>query len=251
MNEALEGVEGFRVRQKLQIFEQFCYVCEKQNEYYVGGLPQGFRDGDQLRDEQFQDLKSEEILHLQEHSTCCCRVCCGNAREFTMDAFPSMNNYNHSMFQFFRPFHCCFCCQEIFIRQGDEELGHVECDCRCFRACCCGEFFFRVKQGDQTLGWIKHIEPCCCNCCTNCCAPSCLNEQWVDEILSPNEDEVVGFLRDHYPGLGMRCLADSDNYTLTFPANSTNEQKAIWLGGLMLIDFVFFEKEADQDGNSG
>ena len=36
---------------------------------------------------------------------------------------------------------------------------------------------------------------------------------------------------------------------MTLPKGTTNEQKAVWLGGLMLIDYVFFEKEKDDDND--
>ena len=44
-------------------------------------------------------------------------------------------------------------------------------------------------------------------------------------------------------------FTDADNFVATFPADCTLEEKATLMGGVLLIDFVFFEK--GNDNNSG
>lgn len=42
-------------------------------------------------------------------------------------------------------------------------------------------------------------------------------------------------------GLAKELFTDADNFFVTFPPNSTSTQRALLLGALFLIDFLYFE----------
>ena len=45
--------------------------------------------------------------------------------------------------------------------------------------------------------------------------------------------------------------ADADNFGVTFPPNASPEAKAILLGAVFLIDFMFFENNEDNNSGAG
>lgn len=48
----------------------------------------------------------------------------------------------------------------------------------------------------------------------------------------------------------MALCADADNFGVTFPPDATPELKAVLLGAVFLIDFMFFEDNESSDGGS-
>jgi hypothetical protein len=247
---SLGGADAVMVRQKLQILDQFC-ICDKQNLYHVAPLSREVAMMESPKDEEFREMN--EVWFMQERSSFCCRICCGDFREFEMDV-------NHSsgskILQFTRPFRCtlcfpccCLCPQEIMVADGGgNRIGSVVCEFRWFRMCCCGEIWFAVREGSddsnhEVIGYVKHISPICCNGCQNCCAPTCCNESWNDPITDADGKERTGLLKNIFPGVGLRCFTDADNYLLAFPSDSTPNQKGLYLGALTLIEYFFFGRQ--------
>ena len=76
----LEPVPSLMVRQKHQMLEQFCAVCEKTNEYKVSAVQYS---GDAPDDKVFKSLPT--LLYGKEESTLMMRICCGRYREFTLN----------------------------------------------------------------------------------------------------------------------------------------------------------------------
>mmetsp|Transcript_33539 Transcript_33539/g.94360 ORF Transcript_33539/g.94360 Transcript_33539/m.94360 type:complete len:254 (+) Transcript_33539:237-998(+) len=239
--ESLECMDAVYIRQKLQVLEQCCTMCEKENLYFIGPVPLEMAETGTPQDD---DLKNIPVhITMKEHSTCLCRVCCGPFRAFTMD-IAGANGEKYGQFR--REWRCCCQDLEVYDEKG-QRLGGAFCECDCYELCC-GNIFIRIDDTTgETKGYIKHVTPSLCNGCTNCCAPSCCNPVWDDLIVGNDRTSTLGRLRNVFPGLGCRCLSDSDNYLLSFPENSSRNDKLLWLGGLVLTDFVFNEKRPNQN----
>lgn len=265
MGEFLADVDSIFVRQKLQIFEQCCPLFEKSNSYRVAAIPLEIASRPKPpTDEEF--FQYPQIAYMQEYSTCCCRVCCMNSREFSMGVYSSEalhSSYGKQetmpaadLLQIQRPFKCTMllCCfvlfpQTLTISNGQgEPLGSSTLDCGikrlCWQAQCMGEVYTRVEGVEgETRFFLKEIYPTLCNCCTNCLAPTCLNESKKAEILDPTEVKV-GDYRDIYPGMiGCRCLSDATNYSMTFPKGASPQDKQLLLASLMLMEYMVHEKK--------
>jgi len=242
MDAALGDTDAVYVRQKLQVFEQFCAACEKENQYLLGPVSLEMAERGYPKDDELKAIPTR--IMMQENSTLCQLCFCGSGRSFTMDI---MDADGKRYAEIRRECRCCLDELELFDRDGNH-VGGAHCECRCLQ-CCIGNMFIRLEDNERKVkGYIKHVSPSCCNGCQNCCAPSCCNEDWHNYLLDENE-QVVGHLRNVYPGLGMRCVADADNYLMAFPPRSSINDKLLWLSGLILMDYVFFEKQENDQGS--
>lgn len=243
-------VDAVYIRQKLQVFENFCPICEKKNKYHVASIPAELAaGGPPPTDEMFFGFP--QLGEINEESTTFCRICCGKMRELKLS---QTDPQGIEQWKVDRPFKCtmlCCCCllfpQEATIKSPDESvIGKAVMDWSCgrlIRACCCGEMYTRVEDSaGQTMYFLRETYPVLCNGCKNCLAPTCFNESKWGEILDPMEQEV-GRFRDIYPGrVGCRCLSDATNYTVLFPTAAPVEHKNLLLGALMLNEFLYHEK---------
>lgn len=271
--EFLADCDSIFVRQKLQIFEQFCPICEKANSYRVAKIPWEVANRTKPPTDQ-EFFQFPQIAFMQEYSSCCCRVCCANNREYSMGVYSSESLFSSygkqqemagappDLMQIRRPFKCtmfCWCCvlfpQTLTVADAQgRPLGSSTLDCNCTRQCwnfpCLGEVYTRVDDpAGQTVFYLREIYPTLCNCCTNCFAPSCLNESKNAHILD-SQFNIVGNYRDIYPGqIGCRCLSDATNYALTFPPGATPQQKQLLLGSLMLMEYILHEKSPNNKNN--
>uniref|UniRef100_A0A061S7R1 Phospholipid scramblase n=2 Tax=Tetraselmis sp. GSL018 TaxID=582737 RepID=A0A061S7R1_9CHLO len=261
-SDLLAPVQAVMVRQKLQIFEQFCPACEKQNFYRIGVCDPSKvshpPDGNE-----FNAMQPSFVA--QEDSECLCRFFCGKMREFRMliSEAAGLDAPGQPYLRLERPFRCTIpcCCvmvcpQELSVQDAQgRHLGSVVQDWSCGRcwelACCPGGYmYYAVKgaAGDPQF-YLRVMYPSLCNGCTNCCAPTCLNTAFVVDILDADSRTHLGHLKNVFPGFNCRCLADASNLVMGFPSKATPEQRALLLGALFLVEYVYFEK-SDND-NSG
>lgn len=70
------------------------------------------------------------------------------------------------------------------------------------------------------------------------CAP--VLHPWTFKI-SKNGAEL-GEIVKNWSGLAKEAFTDADNFSARFPQGADTDQKAVILGGLFLIDMVYFEK---------
>jgi len=250
------------VRQELQVLEQFFAVCEKNNKYAIkahAGVPVGPNGlSDAADDDYFRSLP--DIAHADETSTCLCRVCCGRWREFTMATTGTFDGQPFS-FSFDRPFKCsipCFCImfnpQILFVKDSQgAEVGHVVQDWNCNRwfqfSCFPGySWYYSVNGADGNRRFVMRVQyPTLCNGCRNICAPTCLAKTFEIDIFNADETAVVGRMVTVFPGCSLaklfRSCTDASNMGLEFPPDSSPEDKALLYGALMLLEFLFFEKQ--------
>jgi len=204
--------------------------CEVENEYGIYNPHQG----------------GGKILLAKEQSDCCNRVWCTNMRSFEM-SIHSMDG--KEIVRYERPFHLrrgglfCFCCdfgfQTIKAFSGNgtgapgKALGYVRENCTFFIP-----EFSVMDENDKE---VYRIVGECCGICT-----------WTLHIYDlksgVKNEERVGVIQKTWAGVSRELFTDADNFFITFPANSTAGERALLLGGLFLIDFLFFENKQNNNG---
>lgn len=269
---ALANVKAVGIRQDLQWVEELIGCCEQKNKYAISFIPDG-AENNIFNDEELKNMPM--AYDVRENSTWCCRFCCANRRAFTIGLFPSGIPQNpkwpesEPVLYLERPFKCTIWCgtlcnpQQINVSAKGRPLGHIEQECRCFdQVCLCTGW----ARGFDTAGNSKYtFETALCGSLLsfiiledrfagkNCCAPSCLNRVFTIPIYAANDEtKPIGMFKNIWPGCNWRgvCSQSASNYVVVFPTNATPEDKALLLGSLFLHDFLFFEKENDQNDNA-
>jgi hypothetical protein len=69
------------------------------------------------------------------------------------------------------------------------------------------------------------------------------------QILSKDGSTQVGKISKQWSGLLREAFTDADNFGLSFPIDLDVRMKAVMLGALFLIDFMFFEKQNNQEND--
>ncbi len=70
------------------------------------------------------------------------------------------------------------------------------------------------------------------------------------KVLSPGDDGVeVGMITKQWTGLVREGFTDADNFGVTFPVDLDVRMKAVLLGAVFLIDFMFFEKSGNNSND--
>ncbi len=59
----------------------------------------------------------------------------------------------------------------------------------------------------------------------------------------------VGKISKHWSGIAREAFTDADNFGVSFPMDLDVRMKATLLGALFLIDFMFFEKAKNEEGD--
>jgi len=261
MKDDLERVlgpqSGFLMRQKLDLMEAFM-PCNKRNTYKVATLPTGLdlENEDDWSDGKFKKaLKHGKILKIKEESEDCQRYCLGSMREFTADVTSSKKTgAKTKIATFFRPFKCTCCggiCapQEISSMDKDgKTLGRSVQEFRC-SDCCCGKRRMRLEDASGTAQYYV-VDNTCCN--ANYCAPTiCCPFRKMEIYKADNELEPVGSLTNIFPGCtGRGFVGNADNYRCVFPQDASPEMKLQFLATTMLIDFMLFENQKNDNNDT-
>lgn len=255
-SQSMSDCPAILIKQRLQAIEILCPACEKKNKYKIAAL----HDKDRMQNSWSTDVwdDSPQILVAKEDSDVMCRICCQKWREFTMDIKDA--NTDEKRYEYFRPFktnmtlamnpYCCWwgACwiclqpQEIQAKDGEgNKIGRVEHDMRCANwFCCCASCHWKAYDENDKLQYV--FKDRCCDGC-NCCAPSPCVEVHTIDIMDPEEKETLGTINNYFPGCNLKACAATSHYKMEFPPDATEKQRGLLLGGLMLIEFMLFEKE--------
>ncbi|GFS84554.1 phospholipid scramblase 1 [Nephila pilipes] len=173
----------------------------------------------------------QKVYTAKEDTGCCTRNCCGSARPF-----------------------------DIIIKDNAFfEIMHLKRDLRC-SSCCCpcclqllevsappGRVFGRVVQEWSILTPKFRIENASGETVLRIEGPCCTFSICSDvelEVLSTNGVKV-GKITKQWSGLLREAFTDADYFGITFPVDLDVQTKAILLGALFLIDYMFFESAGD------
>lgn len=248
----MQDVPALLIKQKMDKLEILCPALQKRNKYKIAALTD-------INHPEFDKTWSKnafkaapELLKAKEESDCLCRVCFMNYREFTMDIEAEATG--NVVYKIMRPFKCTMMCccfmlnpQELTITDDQGSvIGRTVQDFQCVPFLC-GKQYFKVedKGGDVQYNIERNM---CCN--DNCCNPACpcLCPVQHFSIMSADMTQEVGGLDNIFPGCNFEglCSPDTDNYKLTFPTDSSPDQKAMLLGATILIEYLLFEKGAEE-----
>ena len=68
----------------------------------------------------------------------------------------------------------------------------------------------------------------------------------VEFLITPvGASEPTGNISKVYAGCAKEALTDAGNFTITFPPSASAVQRAVLMGALMMIDFMFFETTSE------
>jgi hypothetical protein len=160
------------------------------------------------------------------------------------------------MADFYRPFAClpgpqkCCCFQKLITRSpGTEtELGRIQ------EACYCCVPKYRVMDPQGTDQYHIQMPTCCAGMCVDLCAEGCCNMRIPFYIFPPGKKEKgeeVGKIVKVWGGFAQEMFTDADTFELQFPPNSDLNTKLTLLGGVFLLNQMYFEKSKGGAGVGG
>lgn len=209
--EYLAMVDQLLIKQKVEILEAFTGF-ESANKYKV------------------LNSLGQDVFSAKEDTDCCTRQCCGPSRPFEMNI---LDNQQQEVLHLVRPLRCQSCCfpcclQELEVHSPPGTIiGTVEQEWSIFYP----KFLIKDESGEPIL---KIEGPFCgCECCSD-----------VDFVLSSVANgEELGKISKQWSGLGKEVFTDADNFGISFPLDLDVKVKATLLGATFLIDFMYFEKQ--------
>ena len=80
------------------------------------------------------------------------------------------------------------------------------------------------------------------------CTWSCFGD--VEFEVQSLEGQQVGKISKQWTGLLKEAFTDADNFGVSFPLDLDVKIKATLLGAVFLIDFMFFEKSQNNEGDT-
>ncbi|KAI8486378.1 hypothetical protein Bbelb_358770 [Branchiostoma belcheri] len=218
--EYLTQIDQIIVHQQIELFEAFTNV-QMANKYAI------------------KNSMGQQIFFAYEDSEFCMRICCGPQRSFT---FHVLDNAGHEVMRMRREFKCCAGCPWC---------------ASCARDCCAFEVYVESPPG-QLIGmaiqsgskWKPHYEimnangesvfhlwgPCCVwngACCT--CD--------VDfNVYGTDQKTEIGKITRNYAGFAREFFTQANHYSMSFPLDLDVKLKAVLMGAMILVDFMFYEQ---------
>ncbi|KAJ9599505.1 hypothetical protein L9F63_010037, partial [Diploptera punctata] len=178
-----------------------------------------------------QNAMGQTIYSAAEDSGFCMRNLCGYLRSFEMLI---VDNYGTQVMEMHRPLKCQFPCglQRLDVMAPPGTLiGFVEQKWHIAPR-------YRIKNsiGDEIF-FLKG--PLCT--CNLCCGDVEFN------VFSSRDKSQVGRIAKKWGGLGRELFTDADIFGIEFPLDLDVNMKAVLLGACFLIDFMYFEDNADRN----
>jgi len=219
--EYLTEIDQILVKQKVELLEVFTGF-ETKNKYIV------------------LNSMAQQVYYIEEDTDCCTRQCYGNARPFDMKV---LDNTNREVMHFYRPYKCgpCSCCggccqQEIEIQSPPGQIiGYVKQDPTCSIP------KLTIYAADKTTPILRIVGPCCTIACCG---------DVTFKVFDMTGENQLGTLTKQWSGLLREAFTDADYFGITFPMDLDVKVKASLMGALMLIDFMFYERQKDKDNNN-
>ncbi|CAG0917882.1 unnamed protein product [Notodromas monacha] len=215
--EYLTHVDQLLIHQKIELLEAFTGF-ETANKYTI------------------KNTLGQKVYYAAEKSDCCTRNICGPIRPFDMKIY-DLNKQEVLIFN--RPLRCdsclCFCClqkMDVYASPGDF-LGSIEQTWSIIHP----RYVIKDAAGNPVL---KMAGPCCT-------WSLCGDVEF--EIFSESTGESVGKISKQWSGLAKEMFTDADNFGISFPLDLDVRMKAVLLGAVFLIDFMFFEQQNNKEND--
>ncbi|XP_075527763.1 phospholipid scramblase 2-like [Dermacentor variabilis] len=218
--EYLVQIDHLLVHQAIQIMESTCHSPLRM----IAGERRVDFSGNVLTPWEMQNryimknTMSQFVFTAIEESGCLQRQCCGNIRSFEMRL---LDYRNDQVLRLFRPLRCdcsrlCCCCLQVMdVRAASMAMmGSIRMD----------------SQGNVVL-LIKGPF-----CTTSICC-----QDVVFDILATDGVTKLGAITKNWVGYIREAGTAADNFTVTFPMDLDVKIKAVLLGAVFLIDYIYFE----------
>lgn len=222
--EYLTQLDQLLVKQKVELFEVFTGY-EMANKYTI------------------RNSVGQQVYHAKEESGHCARQCCGPRRPFTMHVY---DNKDEEIIEIEKPFKCmcygqCFscskCCQDMIKVKSPitgETFGYVK---QRYEGC---QVMYSIQNDDKDTVLRIH-GPGYCKC-------YCPGDDIPFELMSKDGDVNVGRISKQWGNLMRELFTDADNFGIQFPGDLDVRIKAVIIGAVFLIDFMFFETQGKGRG---
>ena len=234
----LDRVKGVVVTQKLEKMERAtewmsfgCCKVETENRYQVEDMDSG---------EKMFICDEESAWWMRNPFFCCDCICFGcncnwsTNRPFTLNLATSSKDCS-MVLQMKRPCYSnwlpCFL-QTISVHDKSGYIGCVKqrASWRLRSCTLCGLFEVKDKK-DKVIYSIN----------TSCVLSPCCNTQTEFDILDKSGKKVGGIGKQPGGVQGREAVRDLDRFFIIFPINCSSQMKAVLMGALFLLDFLFFE----------
>lgn len=207
------------------------------------------------RYEVYDGTKSQHLFKAKEVSDCCARICCANMRAFNMGVMMAgFKDLSASWLTYSRPFKCVFpCCNRpvLYAKKcvpaAAEGVPHFASSTNPF-ACC--SMVFEIRNDKDEV--VYRVDGSSCQAGMFCMCPCSPCNKITFPILPADGSPVqLGVIEKQWSGCGKEAFTDADNFFIEFPDGATPEMKAIMLGTVFLIDFLYFENKQNKRGGAG
>jgi len=220
--EYLTMIDQIMIKQKVEMLEAVAgvmgYGLETSNKYRI------------------KNVMGQNIYKAVEDTDCCMRIVCGPSRPFDMII---KDNADREVLHLNRPlkcnsclFPCCLQKLEVSAPPGNT-IGFVKQKWTCIKP------KFEITDGDGNVALVIKGP-----WCTYACGQS------VEfKVMTPDEQHEVGRISKEWTGILKEAFTDSDNFGITFPMDLDVRCKATLIGAAFLIDYMFFEKKANNEND--
>jgi len=220
--EYLTMIDQLIIKQKLEMLEAVAgvlgYGLETANKYKI------------------KNVLGQNIYKATEDTECCTRIVCGPKRPFDMMI---KDNADREVLHLSRPYRCQSCCFPCCLQSLEVSsppgttIGFVDQKWTCIKP------KFDIKDGDGNVALVI-VGPWCTYSCAG---------DVEFKIMTPDESVEVGRISKQWSGLLKEAFTDMDNFGITFPMDLDVRCKATLIGAAFLIDYMFFEKKANQEND--
>lgn len=220
--EYLAQIDQLIIKQKVEMLEAVAgvmgYGLETSNKYRI------------------KNVMGQNVYKAEEDTDCCTRIVCGPGRPFDMII---KDNADREVMHLNRPLACssCFfpCCLqsiEVSAPPGNT-IGFVNQKWTCIKP------KFEITDGDGNVALVLKGPWCTYSC----------GQDVEFKVMTPDEQHEVGRISKEWSGLLKEAFTDSDNFGIKFPMDLDVRAKATLIGAAFLIDYMFFEKKANREGD--
>lgn len=189
--------------------------------------------------------KGADMFYALEDTSCLMRFICRGNRPFSLKMTHGLDGSGQELAVFDRPFRCplgslkCCCYQKITATAKGVEIGEVSETCWCFVPT------FAVRDASNQEQYKISMPRCCGGMCVDICAEGCCKCRVPFYLFKPgdpmNKGNEVGKIVKIWGGFGKEFLTDADTFETEFPADADADTKLRIVGGVFLINQLYFE----------
>lgn len=170
-------------------------------------------------------------------------------RSFDMDVIHCSSmaqlgmGYTTAFANFQKPFKCTMCCLcrpeiNVSINGNGQPVGKIK------HICTVCDPTFDVYNATTGLKYVVAAD--CCQCALWCSGFWAKTSRGVFEILDAGTKQRCGTITKE-PANMAELVTDADSYNVIFPNNADANDKFLLMGLAILIDYSFFETDANED----